>query len=72
MNIDFIAEKNGEKIYIQVAYMLFDEATIQREFANLKEIQGYYPKYVVTMGEFTIQNSYYGIKQIHLRDFLFK
>lgn len=70
--IDFIAEKNGEKVYIQVAYMLFDEATIQREFGNLKEIQDHYPKYVVTMDEFPIENSYYGIKQIHLRDFLLK
>lgn len=70
--IDFIAEKNGEKVYIQVAYMLFDEATILREFGNLKEIQDHYPKYVVTMDEFPVQNSYYGIKQMHLRDFLLK
>lgn len=70
--IDFIAERNGEKVYIQVAYMLFDEVTIQREFGNLKEIQDHYSKYVITMDEFPIQNSYYGIKQIRLRDFLLK
>lgn len=52
--------------------LLFDEAMIQRRFGNLKEIQDHYPKYVVTMDEFPIQNSYYAIKQMHLRDFLLK
>jgi predicted AAA+ superfamily ATPase len=67
--IDFIAEKDGERIYIQVAYMLYDEAVIQREFGNLMNIPDQYPKMVVTMDEFSIGN-YKGIKQIHLREFL--
>lgn len=68
--IDFIAQKNGEKLYIQVAYILTDEKTIQREFGNMMDIQDHYPKYVVTMDEFPIPNSFQGIRQIHLREFL--
>lgn len=49
--IDFIASKDDHKIYIQVAYMLPDDATVRREFGNLLEIADNYPKYVVTMDE---------------------
>lgn len=67
--IDFIAEKNGERLYIQVAYMLYDEETMKREFENLMNIPDQYPKIVVTMDEISIGN-YKGIKQMHLREFL--
>jgi predicted AAA+ superfamily ATPase len=67
--IDFIAEKNGERRYIQVAYMLSEEATIEREFGNLMRIPDQYPKYVISMDEMSIGN-YKGIKQMHLREFL--
>ena len=68
--IDFVAEKNGERMYIQVCYMLYDEAVIQREFGNLMQIRDQYPKYVVTFDEIQTSNSYMGIKQMHLREFL--
>jgi len=68
--IDFMAEKDGERIYVQVAYMLIDQATIQREFGNLMSIDDQYPKYVVTLDEITAGSDYKGIRQIHLRDFL--
>lgn len=68
--IDFMAEKNDERLYIQVAYMLVDDQTIQREFVNLMAIDDNYPKYVVTMDEFAAGTAYKGIRQIHLRDFL--
>ncbi|MCL2328796.1 MAG: ATP-binding protein [Bacteroidetes bacterium] len=67
--IDFIAEKNGERVYIQVAYMLYEESTIEREFGNLMNIPDQYPKFVVTMDEIAT-NNYKGIKQMHLREFL--
>ncbi|MDR0811628.1 MAG: ATPase, partial [Paludibacter sp.] len=67
--IDFIAEKNNEKLYIQVAYMLYDEKTMQREFGNLVDIPDNFPKMVITMDELNFGN-YKGIKQIHLREFL--
>ncbi|HPS27701.1 MAG TPA: ATP-binding protein [Bacteroidales bacterium] len=68
--IDFVAEKNGSKIYIQVSYLLVDEDTIVREFGNLLKIEDNYPKYVVTLDENNTRNNYKGIEQIHLRHFL--
>ena len=68
--IDFMAEKNGEKLYVQVTYLLTDEKTVQREFGNLVNISDNYPKYVVTMDDFKPSNTFKGIKQLHLREFL--
>ena len=62
--------KTTIKIYIQVAYMLPDDATVRREFGNLLEIADNYPKYVVTMDEMQSGGNYKGIKQISLRNFL--
>lgn len=67
--IDFIAEKNAEKIYIQVALTLNEEKTIEREFGNLKSIPNHFPKIVVTLDSFS-GASYEGIKAIDLRTFL--
>ncbi len=68
--IDFLCEKNDNRIYIQVCYMLTDEQTINREFGNLMAVKDNFPKYVVTLDEFNTNSAYKGIKQIHLRDFL--
>lgn len=67
--IDFVCEKRSEKLYIQVAMQLNKEATIQREFGNLLKIQDNYPKLVITSDKF-YGNSYEGIKNIYIRDFL--
>ncbi|MBK8515206.1 MAG: ATP-binding protein [Saprospiraceae bacterium] len=67
--IDFVAEKVNERIYIQVSYKLTGDDTIEREFSPLKGIKDNYPKYVVTM-EDVWQNSFDGIKHIHISDFL--
>ena len=68
--IDFVAEKENERMYVQVAYQLSDTETIQREFGNLDLISDHYPKYVVSMDPLPINTSYNGIKHIHLREFL--
>jgi predicted AAA+ superfamily ATPase len=68
--IDFVADKNGERLYIQVAYLLANEKIIQREFGKLQEIEDNYPKLVVTMDEIETQHSYKGIKRMHLKEFL--
>jgi len=70
--IDFIAERNGNKIYIQVAYVLNDELTKKREFSNLLKISNNYRKYVVTMDEYNTNSNYEGIEHVHLRHFLTK
>ena len=68
--IDFMASKGSQRIYVQVSYLLPDEITIEREFGNLLDIPDNYPKYVVTMDEMLCGSNYQGIKQVHLRDFL--
>ena len=67
--IDFIAEKQGKKIYIQVAYKLENEATIHREFSPLLAILDNYPKFVVTMDEFW-KEDVEGVKHVQIHDFL--
>ncbi|WP_439327804.1 ATP-binding protein [Lonepinella sp. BR2357] len=67
--IDFIAQKQQEKIYIQVSYKLESEQTIQREFSPLQSIKDHYPKYVITMDELFNENID-GIKHCHIMDFL--
>ena len=66
--IDFIGEKNGEKLYIQVALKI-DGDTAEREFGNLLKIQDNYPKIVVTEDTFS-GNSYEGIRYCPIRQFL--
>jgi len=68
--IDFIAEKNNERIYVQVTYLLSERETIEREFGNLLKIKDNYPKYVVSFDEFSTPNTYKGIKHFTLFDFL--
>lgn len=68
--IDFIAEKNGINIYVQVTFMLTDENTVNREFGNLLKIDDNYRKYVVSMDEYNAGSNYNGIEQVHLKDFL--
>jgi len=67
--IDFIAERDGEKVYIQVALRITEKQTMEREFGNLLDIKDNYPKYVVTLDEYS-GVSYEGIRHIPLRSFL--
>ncbi len=65
--IDFVAMRRDERIYVQVCRQL-PEAS-DREIANLLEIKDHYPKYVVTLDEFAAGNIN-GVKIVHLADFL--
>lgn len=69
MEIDFVAEKQANKIYVQVAYKLDKEETIDREFGNLLKIKDQYPKYVISMDEFWEENLD-GISHLYITDFL--
>ena len=71
LEIDFIAEKSDEKIYIQVAYLITDEKVKQREFGNLLQIKDNYPKYVVSLDPVQI-GGIQGVRHMHLREFLTK
>ena len=68
--IDFVCEKQGEKVYLQVCYLLSDEKTIEREYGNLLALKDNYPKIVVSMDAVKGQNTYQGIHSFHLREFL--
>ncbi len=68
--VDFVARKDDETIYIQSCYLLSDESTKKREFGNLSAIKNNYPKYVVSLDEWTSGGSIEGIRHIHLREFL--
>ncbi len=65
--IDFVAVRRDERIYVQVCRNLPEES--DREVANLLEIKDHYPKYVVTMDELAAGNIN-GVKIVHLADFL--
>lgn len=66
--IDFIAERQNEKLYVQVAYLLASEETIQREFGAYDIIRDNFPKYVVSYDEFDMSRN--GIKHKNIREFL--
>ena len=66
--IDFIAERNSVKIYVQVAYLLASEETVRREFSVYDSIKDNFPKYVVSMDEFDFSRN--GIIHRNIRDFL--
>ena len=68
--IDFVAEKGGKTIYMQVAYLLTDNNTILREFGNLLKIPDNYPKYVVSMDPIIKPKDYHGITHLSLRQCL--
>lgn len=65
--IDFVAIKREERIYVQVCRMLPEDS--DREIGNLLAIRDHYPKYVVTMDELAVGNVD-GVKIVHLVDFL--
>ena len=67
--IDFIAERNGERKYIQVALSIYEKQTIDREFGNLLAIKDNYPKLVITMEPFS-GNTVEGIEILQLETFL--
>ena len=68
LEIDFIAEKQGKKIYIQVAYLLANEETVKREFSVYNSVKDSYPKYVVSMDELDFSQN--GIIHKNIKDFL--
>lgn len=67
--IDVVADKEGERIYVQASLTINEQQTLEREFGNLLKIQDNYPKYVVTMDEFE-GNSFEGVQCLSLRAFL--
>lgn len=66
--IDFVAEKNQKKIYVQVSYLLATEKIIDREFSVLEKINDNFSKVVLTMDDYDFSKN--GIKHHNIRNFL--
>jgi predicted AAA+ superfamily ATPase len=69
LEIDFIAEKQEERLYIQVAYLLDNEKTVEREFGNLLRIPDNFPKMVLSLDEYW-DTSRQGVIRQNIIDFL--
>lgn len=67
--IDFVASRQNEKLYVQVTQMIKSESTEKREYDRLLSIRDNYPKYVLLTDDFAGGN-YQGIKTMHVADFL--
>lgn len=66
--IDFVCQKQNDKLYVQVAYLLASEDTIKREFGVYDTVCDNYPKYVVSLDELDMSRN--GIRHRNIRDFL--
>jgi predicted AAA+ superfamily ATPase len=67
--IDFIAEKDDIKKYIQVCYLLADESVVEREFGNLEQVADHYEKMVISLDDVNLGNRR-GIKHINAWEFI--
>ena len=70
--VDFVCTKPGETAYVQVTYLMGEQATRDREFGPLERIRDNHPKYVISATPFLRSRNENGIKHISLREFLDK
>jgi hypothetical protein len=69
LEIDFVAERDGRKMYIQVAYLLPSKTTLQRESAPLLAVRDNYPKLLLTLDR-EMGDDYEGVRRLYLPDWL--
>ncbi len=69
--IDFLAEKQSKKQYVQVSYIMPEQKTVEREFGALEKIKDSFPKYVISMDDVLIPNEK-GIIHEHIWDFIYQ
>ena len=67
--IDFVATRQNEKLYVQVTERITSEKTQRREYDRLLDIRDNYPKYVLRTDDF-VGGNFEGIKTMHVADFL--
>lgn len=68
--IDFVCTKQGERVYVQVSYIIANEDTYLREFGALRNIPDDYPKYVISASPLLQKINDNGITHLHIREFL--
>jgi len=69
--VDFVATRENERLYIQVAYLLEQRETVKREIGPLMAIKDNYPKYLITLDRH-FGDDIEGIHRLHLQDFLLR
>jgi uncharacterized protein len=69
LEVDFIATRPQERLYVQVAYLLTDPATVTRETRSLRQINDNHPKLLVSLDE-DFGADLDGIRRLHLVDFM--
>jgi len=69
LEVDFIAQKNNEKLYLQVCTSLNDSKVIDREYKSLENIDNHFPKMVLSLDD-GFDTSYKGIRWVNVIDFL--
>ena len=70
--VDFVCTRPGETLYVQVTYLMGEQATRDREFGSLEKIRDNHPKYVISATPFLTSRDENGIRHISLREFLNK
>ena len=70
--VDFVCTKSGETAYVQVTYLMGEQATRDREFGPLEKIRDNHPKYVISATPLLTSRDENGIKHISLREFFNK
>ena len=70
--VDFVCTKPGETVYVQVTYLMGEQATREREFGPLEKIRDNHPKYVISATPLLTSRDENGIKHFSLREFLSK
>lgn len=68
--IDFVCTKRNERKYVQVAYVVDNDTTREREFGNLRAISDNYPKYVISASPLLRTGDDEGVTHLHIREFL--
>jgi predicted AAA+ superfamily ATPase len=66
--VDFVCDRSGDRMYIQVAYLLASEETIAREFGAFDDIPDHYPRWVLSLDAFDMGRN--GIRHQNIREFL--
>ena len=70
--VDFVARKRDRIVYVQAAYLIYEQNTENREFGNLLAIRDNFPKYVVSLNPLLTESNTAGISYLHLRNFLLR
>jgi|LSQX01.3.fsa_nt_gb predicted AAA+ superfamily ATPase len=68
--IDFVGEKDGTKIYVQVSVTIMNEKTQKRELDSLLLVPDNYVKYIITLNDMHIGDNYKGVQYLNLNEFL--